>query len=75
MVATSKFFRATYGNNLTTLKFDSPPTIAIWAMLTYAHHNHKLLNSIGRPDCELIIANARISLLKADEFRLLWSLA
>ena len=52
LYGTSKFFRATHGNNLTALKFDFSPTMAIWAVLTYAH---KLLKSIGRPDHELII--------------------
>ena len=83
LYGTSKFFRVTCGNDLTTMNFDFPPTmegvcshksqVTVNDSFSHVKSQPQTIGNIGRPGCglEIIYFNARSILLKLEEFRLL----
>ena len=83
LYGTSKFFRATCGNDLTAMNYDFPPTmegvcshksqVTVNDSFSHVKSQPQTIGNIGRPGCglEIIYFNARSILLKLEEFRLL----
>ena len=81
LYGTSKFFRATCGNDPTAMTFNFPPTMEgasshkpqVTVNDSHVKSQLQTIGSTGRPDCglEIIYFNARSILPKLDELSLL----